>query len=25
VVVPPGAEARMDSWRNLIVEWREGR
>ncbi|MGH2611108.1 MAG: hypothetical protein ACRDHF_18655, partial [Tepidiformaceae bacterium] len=25
VVIPPGAEARMDSRRNLIIEWREPR
>jgi hypothetical protein len=25
VVIPPGAQARMDCWRNLIVEWRDGR
>ena len=23
VVIPPGATARMDRWRNLIVEWQE--
>jgi N-methylhydantoinase A len=23
VVIPPGAIARMDGWRNLIVEWQE--
>ena len=25
VVIPPGAEARMDRCRNLIIEWRDGR
>jgi N-methylhydantoinase A len=25
VVIPPGATARMDRWRNLIVEWEVGR
>jgi N-methylhydantoinase A/oxoprolinase/acetone carboxylase beta subunit len=25
VVIPPGAQARMDRRRNLIVEWRDGR
>jgi hypothetical protein len=23
VVIPPGAAARMDRWRNLVVEWQE--
>jgi N-methylhydantoinase A len=25
VVIPPGARARMDRWRNLIIEWQERR
>jgi N-methylhydantoinase A len=25
VVIPPGAGARMDRWRNLIIEWQERR
>jgi len=25
VVLPPGTEARMDGWRNLIIEWQEAR